>query len=457
MLSAVNTISRFIRSCWLGTGLCLVFVFAFSIGSFFVGAGLARASTFSSYNLPPYTCTTGVGCCSAQNMPSLIHSMFSGTGLYAGQEDLQQSYYKQSLWPTAEKALKKLTDEARNSLLVTVGPRGSFIDAQTFNQTLTSIQKQTSRSVSNETASDQICRFGTLSRSLAQSNDRANIVQQGLATQMLRRQMLHEGISSAYEKDVGTKSGRTSDHRNRFEQYKTIYCDPNESNRGVPDSCKSTKDLRQNRDINVAQSLYAPLTLKLDFTETGLNTKTDDEEDLMALANNLFAHDLPISFGKADFNGISRESSKESDSRKERMMDLRALSAKRTVAQNSFAAIAAMKAEGSGASTAYVKEMLGYLGLNATDQTLFLGANPSYYAQMELLTRKIYQSPAFYANLMESNANVMRQQTAMEGIALMQDRDIYESLRRSEIVLSALLEMYIVKGQAVTKDKGTKE
>jgi len=75
---------------------------------------------------------------------------------------------------------------------------------------------------------------------------------------------------------------------------------------------------------------------------------------------------------------------------------------------------------------------------------------------MELLTRKIYQSPEFYANLMESPANISRQQTAMEAIALMQDRDIYNSLRRSEMVLSSLLEMYINVEQDNNKDRGVK-
>jgi hypothetical protein len=57
---------------------------------------------------------------------------------------------------------------------------------------------------------------------------------------------------------------------------------------------------------------------------------------------------------------------------------------------------------------------------------------------------------------MESNPNVARQQTAMEAIALMQDRDIYESLRRSEMVLSTLLEMYVSREQDSFKDRGAK-
>lgn len=426
-------------------------------GASFGGSTPAQASTFSGYNLPPFICSTGVGCCGAATMPSLIHMMFSGTGMYTGQQDLQQYYYEKSLWPKVEKALQNLADETRNATLVTVGPRGSFIDAQTFTQTLTSLGKQTSKSLVTQTPSEQICRFGTLSRSLAQSDDKARVVQSGIADEMLHREMMRSGTAAGYEKGVGTKLGRTSDKQARLEQYESTFCDPEASNGAAGTAkCKTTKDTRQNRDIDSTRSLYNPLTMSLDFTGAATGTKTDDEENLLALASNLFAHDLPVSFGKADFDAIITDNGDASDSRKEKLMDYRALIAKRTVAQNSFAALAAMKAEGSGGSTTYMKQMVENLGLNATDQAALLGANPSYYAQMELLTRKLYQSPEFYANLMESPANVSRQQAAMEGIGLMQDRDIYNSLRRSEMVLSTLLEMYVIQDQTQGKDKGAK-
>lgn len=437
----------------LGFGVAVLCLFGASFG----GATSAKAGVFSGYNLPPFVCTTGVGCCGAATMPSLVHSMFSGTGMYSGQNDLQIHYYTNSLWPKIQNALKALTDEMRNAALVTIGPRGSFLDAQVFSQTETSLGKQNTQSILGETASEQICRFGTLSRSLAESDDKSRVVQVGLAGQMLQREVMREGLASAFEKDVGGKLGRTSDKAARFAQYETTFCDPKLSNGAAGTTkCLTTSDARQNRDIDASRSLYNPLTLNLDFSTTGLDTKTTDEENLMALASNLFAHDLPVSMGTADFNAIIKDDGKESDSRKDKLMEYRSIVAKRTVAQNSFAALAAMKAEGSGGSAAYMKQMVEYLGLGAADQTALLGNNPSYYAQMELLTRKIYQSPAFYANLMESNANISRQQAAMEGIGLMQDRDIYNSLRRSEMVLSTLLETAIVQQQTLDKDKGAK-
>lgn len=435
----------------------------------FSGAALglvttAKASTFDPiYADPFFNCTTGTGCCLQADM--LIRDMFEGTGLYTGQQDLQIYYYKNTLFPKIETALKQFVNEIRNSTLVSIAARGAMMDGQALNLTLLSLQKQNVKSIEAQTTSDQICRFGTLSRSLANSDDRSRNVQLGLAAQMLQRETMRQGLASGYAKEVGAQIGRTSDKERRFDQYKTLFCSPKDSNGTIdanatpnPGWCTANSDVNYNRDINATGTLYNPLTLKLDFSAAGNGTKTPDEEAIMALANNLFAHDLPLNFSAGEFNSMVKDPGKISDAQKQKLVDYRALIAKRTIAQNSFAALTAMKAEGGGQSASYMKDMLKNLGIaDAGAQTKYLGDKPSYYAQMDFLTRKIYQSPDFYANLMESKDNVTRQQTAMEGISLMQDRDIYKSLQRSEMVLSSLLEMYLVQQQAADKDRGTKD
>lgn len=419
----------------------------------------AKASVYSNpaYHLPPYTCTTGIGCCRATQLPNLIHQMFSGTGLYANRKDLEQDYYLKDLSPKIIAAFKRLADEVRNARVYAAAQRGAFIDAQNFNYTQTSLGKSATESLIKSTPSDQICRFGTLAKSLAQSDDKAKVVQLGLASQMLQRELLHKGLAAGTEKEVGTELGRTSDKLARLEQYKQNFCDPQNSNGTLGSEwCSAPMDDRYNRDINVTRSLMTPLTLGLNFSTDSVDTKTKDEENIIALSNNLFAHNLPLNIGESEFKAISSGDGDKANQQKERLMDYRALTAKRTVAQNSFAALAAMKAEGSGASSVYVKQMIEYLGLKSDAHNNYIGEKPSYHAQMELLTRKIYQSPEFYANLMDSPANVARQQAAMEGIALMQDRDIHNSLRRSEMVLSTLLEMYISAESDNNKDRGIK-
>lgn len=410
-----------------------------------------KANAFSGYSNPLYQRCRGTpapGCCSPGGPPAIAAQLFT---------DMAASYYTNTLWPNIEGALKKFADESRKSILFSSSAKGAMIDAQIFNQTLTSLATQTTKTLVTQTPSNQICRFGTVSKSLAQSEDKSRLVQLGLAKQMMQRQLMAKNMSSGFDDGVGSNLGRTSDKIARFDLYKRVFCDPKDSNATLGDGwCTASTDDRRNKDIEIVRSLYSPLTIKIDFSPAEIGNVTPDEQNIFALANNLFAHDLPVNMDQPNFEVMSRDTSDEAVKKKEQFMDYRSLTAKRGVAQNSFAALASMKAEGSNGSTTYLKELIADLGLDATAQGALLGQKPSYNAQMELLTRKIYQSPSFYANLMESNSNITRQQTAMEGIGLMQDRDIFESLRRSEMVLSTLLEMYVMQEQDRFKDKGTK-
>ena len=74
-----------------------------------------------------------------------------------------------------------------------------------------------------------------------------------------------------------------------------------------------------------------------------------------------------------------------------------------------------------------------------------LGQNPSYYAQMDVLTKKIYQNPNFYTSLYDKPTNVRRIGVSMDAISLMQMRDQYESALRKEMLLSLMLEQELKK------------
>ncbi len=58
---------------------------------------------------------------------------------------------------------------------------------------------------------------------------------------------------------------------------------------------------------------------------------------------------------------------------------------------------------------------------------------------MEILAKKIYQNPDFFAGLYDSPANVERKSVALKAIKLMLDRAIYESQIRQEMAYSVLL------------------
>jgi len=79
--------------------------------------------------------------------------------------------------------------------------------------------------------------------------------------------------------------------------------------------------------------------------------------------------------------------------------------------------------------------------------------NPSYYAQMEILTKKLYQNPNFYTNLYDTPANVERKTVALQAIKLMQKFDMLKSHLRGEANVSILLEMAVEQLQREVEDQ----
>jgi hypothetical protein len=127
--------------------------------------------------------------------------------------------------------------------------------------------------------------------------------------------------------------------------------------------------------------------------------------------------------------------------------EYRSISAIRNAARYSFSNLIGMKAEGSGQTNPYIETLLQEFGMPPDDIKRFIGNNPSYFAQMAVLTKHIYQHPNFYTNLITQPANVSRIDTTMEALRLMQNRDRFESLLRKEMLLSLVVEMKIREHQ----------
>jgi hypothetical protein len=89
--------------------------------------------------------------------------------------------------------------------------------------------------------------------------------------------------------------------------------------------------------------------------------------------------------------------------------------------------------------------MLGDHGTEATGDDVKY--RPSYYAQLEVLTKKIYQNPEFFTDLYDTPANIKRKGAALQAMNLVLDRDIYDSYLRSEILTSLLLELRLENAQ----------
>ena len=344
-----------------------------------------------------------------------------------------QNWMNNNWWTgNVEPALKKLADEFRNATMLQTLTFGSYLDAQNLMGATRALQESTTNTLKNYTPSDTICKFGTLSRSLALSQSKGKANQLVLSKRSLNRQM--------GQAEMASSGGQQQDRSARLEQFRKDYCDPQDFGTGMKEMCSApaASDTRHNIDINYTRAVDTKTTLDIDLTDT---TSTNDEKDIIALANNLYAHQV---FNRINAEALKNTSQKDLQST---YLDQRSIIAKRSVAENSFTEIVGQKSKGSTGSRAYFLKVLESLGLETADAEKYLGAAPSYDAQMEVLTKKLYQDPAFYANLMDSPANVNRQYAALQSFGLMQKRDIFETVARSEMLMSLLLEMEISKYQ----------
>jgi hypothetical protein len=338
-------------------------------------------------------------------------------------------------------ALKLMTMEATTSAFPLQPIIGAFLDGVQLNKAILEIQTMQARITRDQMPAVSMCRYASLTKGLAASQSKARFNASYLSKRSLERQL----GGNTTDKDQEYLDN-ISDHYTRYDQFLSNYCDPQDfqNGLGVVNGCAG---VRKNRDINYNQLIDSPLTLNVDYTDSLV---TEDEVDILAMASNLFSDELI----NRDFRQFTDEQ------RANQFVQYRALLAKRNVAEYSFNSIIGMKTAGSGASNVQMEGLMRELmpsgaQADAERQALLFpkiaaaGANPnpSYYAQMELLTQKLFQDVSFYTNLYDNPANVERQYAAMQALGLMQRRDAYESMVRSELLASLLVEMDVAEKQ----------
>lgn len=330
--------------------------------------------------------------------------------------------------------------------------------------------------------SDTMCRFGSFIKSVPQAEQKSSINKQAFS-EILMTEYTNEANSSASE-------GYALDIEGRIRQFRHVYCDPRDNNDGLAYMCEHDQartitlpgdigladpdgigpplndppplpsgadppprpSSRINKDINYARTADLPLTLNVDFTD---GDKTDDEEDVIALARNLYWPRVLEPGPWKDMPGKNLQT----------YFDVRHILAVQNVAHNSFSQIVGMKSRtdpgpadspvggpvglpGSAAGWNFMKAMIRELGIpdgnndGSTDDEInaLLGDYPSYYAQMEVLTKKLYQTPDFYTNLIDKPVNLHRINAALDTIRIMQQHDQLESRMRQEMLTSLLVE-----------------
>lgn len=387
--------------------------------------------------------------------------------------DKLETWIGDTLWgdnilPALKLMAEQLTAVAMQQVLVV----GAFMDAKHQMETQQVLQTMNARAHKDYHPSIGMCEFGSSAKSLAASERKAeyNAV-------LMSQRSQDRSLGSAYS---AASKGEDSDKVSRLKQFREKFCDPADNNNGLDYICDHDQDGnpatgrigatrftpappkpapdRMNKDIDFARTIEDPWTLKIDFSDPDL---TENEEEVLALASNLYGHYV---FRRPPGSTLKNVANSGGVTQMQKLyMDLRAVIAKQSVAENSFNAITAMKSEGTPGSKDFMQAILAEVGVSNTapaapvgalsDVDLLLGENPSYYAQMEVLTKKIYQNPEFYTNLYDKPANVTRKGVALQAIGLMQKFDLFKSYLRTEASLSVLLELAVNDLQGEIEDE----
>lgn len=384
------------------------------------GAGQNVCETTPNY------CVAGSFCCGVSYPAQISRRIFASYRT----DFIMNSFYNN----TVAKDFKSIANQNRNAGSLRMVAWGAFIDGAVLNDTLKDLSVLKTETIKSYTPSDQICKIGTLSRALSASEakvdaDRLALGEVGLAKNLGRV----NSISAA---------GNGQENQARLRVFVEKFCDLKDNNSGLAAACTAApaiKDTQLNRDIDYTRLMNNGVTINADLTDVNA---TQDEANLISMAHFLYGNRQPT-------KRVSLSELGEGSGSERLYGEYRSVTARRAAAQNSFNTQAAMKMAGSGGSDTYMKSVLSYMGISGGAADVYLGAkspdyaavNSSYNAQMNLLTKQIYQDPAFYANLMDSKSNVKRTSAALQGIGLMQQRDTYKSMARSEMLAALLVEL----------------
>ncbi|MFN3826309.1 MAG: hypothetical protein ACK4NR_01640 [Micavibrio sp.] len=329
---------------------------------------------------------------------------------------------------------------------------GTFIDAKhqlesqaLFQERLAEIHKRYQPSVG-------MCVFGTNVRSLAASERQSDLTTHTMNERQIQRQLNREGSLGQQGNDI--------DVQGRAIFFMRQVCDRFDNNAIYDDSFSGFRALCEtgprtngtvNMDVDFTRLVMLPRTLDVDFINPA-DPQNQRARQVYALAANLYGTKT------LSMPNISTENDKSNESK---MLDLRSVIAKRSVAQAPYNALVGLKARGTSISNSstldYMARLLEELGMSNADARTFIGERPSYYAQLELLAKKIYQNPDFYRELYDRPENTKRKSVAMSAIASMLDREIYDSQLRAEAIMSELLEMKLITSQEMVEDSATRK
>lgn len=383
---------------------------------------------------PPVCCCNEISCCSTvagcsnggcvcqSNTETAITVPHITDEFILHREWLTKIFWEAHVLPAMMLMTEQITTVAMQQMLIV----GSFFDAKHQLETQRLLQDMQAQAHKDYQPSTGVCTFGTNTRSLAASSRNADFTKMALASRSQQRQSLSGDTLSA--------GGPRDDRRSRLAQFRKTYCNPADFSGGLALLCDAPPAERINKDVNYTQAFGMRKTLEIDFSKAGV---TPDEEDVLALQANLYGHDVTPFIPAAK---LADDDGNKISSAVIPYMKARSFLAKRSVAQAAFAAQAGMRAQGEAEVQPYMKAILEEMGIGENDVLEMIGERPSYMAQMELLTKKLYQTPNFYTELYDKPTNIDRKIASMHAIAMMQRRDMYHSKLRSEAIGAVWLE-----------------
>ncbi len=415
----------------------------------------------------PGSCTfTDSTCTIVRELHQNVLRPFWDIELFEYERWLVQDWLAGYLIPSMMGMAEELTAVAMQQVVII----GSFFDAKIELETHRLLQEFHAQAHKDYHPSEGVCVFATNVRGLAMTQRKQDLNQSILSTRAANRHLGRENDSagSGVESDLGrvvTSNVNNTEYRSgRLRQFQDTYCNPRDNNDKLRFLCGNsgagaTDPSKYNKDIDYYDVFASEKTLHIDTLRTPAETSDEQREyrfDYIALAKNLYGHEVPFRPPPSDFDIVEDFELLEGDYEDHpytNYLDLRAMLAKRSVAENSFHAQAALKAQGDPSAAEYMYILLDELGIPGEDIAEYLKAGPSYYAQMEILTKKIYQNPQFYINLYDKPANVKRKQVALKAVGLMQDWDTLEVELRSEMLASMLLELSVIESQKAEQNR----
>ncbi len=359
---------------------------------------------------------------------------------FSAEEQAFKAYVLTSLWAgEVLPSLMKMTMQAVVDVTLQTFMIGSQIDARIQIGHQRKVFSHTAQSSLDYTPDEDVCTIATSVRSLAASEDKAEFAVIPLVQATLSRLLMLGDDPAA--------PGPAADRENRHATYTEKFCSPYENNSQMRSVCPEGAGADSKWDADYARWGTAG-TVPVDFS--GEDEEGEDGEAVptaetaaFEFMKNMFGDDLPARLSAEDLKDETNQI---------RLIEERSLIAKRMVAATSGAHYLAMRSAGTEKSAEYLEPIYTALGVSEEDAEMRLHGEegdtpPSYFAQMETLTRTVYQNPDFFTGLTTLRPRLLQKEVAMKAIGVMQEMDHFDCELRSEMLFALLLEMALIEAQ----------